>query len=157
MYGEVVVDRPIEEVWAAVQEYHKWVPEHKLSQRKTIRGEPGRPGEVVEILKPGATEPIYSETVRIRPPQIIDGSHQVANIVWAVYDPEVSFSLFSDFGVREYNGKTIFYRSVYCSMPPSSEDLLKTRQAQAEGKSDGLSEAMVVMREQIEEYLQGRQ
>lgn len=151
VFGEVVIERPIEEVWAAVSAYYRWSPAHALGGRKTIKGEAGKAGEVVEILKAGAAEPVYAQTVRIRPPQTIYGAHKVGNIVFKVYDKDVSFSRSSDFGVREYNGKTILYRSVYLEEHPQSREFNRIRGEQLSGAQDHLP--MTEMREQIEEYL----
>jgi len=151
-HGEILIERRIEDVWRVIPEYYKWVPEHRLGSRRTIKGEPGRVGEVVEILKAGAEQPVYAETIRIRPLEIIEGTYKSANIVWKVYDRDVSFSRFSDFGVREYCGKTIFCRSMFDQWIPSSEQFVRSRRDLAEGR-DSLANAMPMLRDLIEEYL----
>lgn len=138
-YGEVLIAHPIEKVWDAMVRYHEWVPAHSMGRRVTIRGESGKVGEVVEVLKAGAADSVFVETVRIRPPQAVAGSRRTGNIVWKVYDAEVTFSRFSDFGVWEEAGQSVFCRSVYTELPATSEELDRIRRDQAQGKPDELA------------------
>jgi hypothetical protein len=153
-YGEVLIDRSIDEVWPAIQQYYKWSDVHLKSQRKTIRGDKGEVGELVEIMKPGSSESVYAETVSIRPIETIDGGHRIANIVWKVYDKDVCFARYSDFGVREYQGKTIFFRSVYSELPLKS--VIGIREEQAGGKLDSLVAGVTEAKAQIEAYIDTR-
>lgn len=152
-YGETVIDRPIDEVWPTLPVFYRWNPVHSEGSRKTIRGEVGKVGEVVEIMKAGATEAVYTETVRIQPPRTIDGSHRSGHIVWKVYDKEGCFSRYSDFGVREYKGKTIFYRAMYGEHDPSGETYRKIRSDQEQGVPDRLDTDVIEMRTRMLDYL----
>jgi hypothetical protein len=156
-YGEIVIDRPIDEVWSTLPVFYRWNPVHSNGTRKTIRGEAGKAGEVVEIVKAGTTEAIYTETVRIQPPRTIDGAHRSGHIVWKVYDREGCFSRYSDFGVREYQGKTIFFRAMYGEHDPAGPTYRKIRSEQEQGVPDQLDADVIDMRTRMLEYLKQRE
>lgn len=149
-YCEIVIDRPVESVWEALSRYYEWNQAHEMSDRTTLRGEPGQVGELVQIMlksSPGGV--LYAETVRIRPLQVIAGLYRAGNRVWKVYDEAISFSRFSDMGVKELTGRTIFQWSVYEEFPASDHKPLVV------GRDRG-NEEMVAMKQRLEDYIAAR-
>jgi hypothetical protein len=157
-YRETVIDRSIEEVWAVLPEYYKWSTNHENSKRRHIAGERGKVGEIVEItLRSAKDHPIYAETVRIRSPLSINGLPKAGNMAWKVYDKDVCFSRFSDFGVWEYDGKTVFSHSVYEEISPESDESLVVHADPEVSNPNSRNEAIAALKRTIEEYIDKRE
>ena len=151
-YDELVIDRPVQEVFPALLHFSIWNPEHATAKHTLLKGKPGEVGEVFEVLKAyEGAKPYIAETVRIRPLTKISGPHLVGNVVWKVYPKEgcAGYS-FVDFGVREFNGKTLIYKSYYAQSPWTDAELTKIRQMQMQEKENWLRKSSIKLKEYME-------
>jgi hypothetical protein len=152
LYGETVIDMPIEEVWAVIPEYYKWSPGHAEGTRTTLKGKPGEVGEIIKIT---GKQTLYAETLRIYDLHAIEGFFRAASIAFKVYDEPFSFCIFSDMTVREFDGKTSLWHGLYIQYLSTNEEFVNARKELAEGR-DILAPDVTLMNGQIADYIRKR-
>lgn len=120
MDGDLVIDRPVKDVWPFVLNYTLW---QDFSHAEHISGPQGGEGEVVLLKKEEkgleAFPPYYGRTLKIIPEQ---------QFVWKTYprkinDDVMDFAGIVDFRLSEKDGKTVFsYYFYYEFMPLGLSD-----------------------------------
>ena len=150
-YDEILIDKPVEEVWPEILNYTKWQVGHTDATHITIEGEPREVGEIVKIIKTHKDAiPYYAETVRLR---------ENKNVVWRVFSGQAApctdtmgTSAYMEFRTESENGKTLFVTSYYASFPVFGEALENLRKQQLQGKegADFIREGSIAFKKYME-------
>ena len=131
-YDEVIINRPVEQVWPEILNFAKWQVGHTDAEHITIKGEHGKVNEIFKIIKSHkGAQPYFAETVRLR---------KNRNVVWRVFSGKpglctdaLGTSAFLDFHTVDIGGKTLFTTNYYASSPMHEKDLMILRKKQSEG------------------------
>src|SRR5262249_35440406 len=113
-YGyEIIIDKPVHDVWPHLHDYLLWNPEHFGSKVETLAGRKGEKGQIVVERKPsgeGFAPPWFIETICAIPNE---------RLVWAMYFPEgqASGTGFVEFTLNPIGGKTLLIARGYGAYP----------------------------------------
>ncbi len=150
-YDEILINKPVKEVWPEILNYAKWQVGHTDAEHITVKGKPRQVGEIVKIIKTHkGAQPYYAETVRLR---------ENRNVVWRIFSDKpnpcagpMGTSAYLDFRTENVNGKTLFSTSYYAFMPVFGEDLATLREEQMQGKenADFIREGAVAFKTYME-------
>ena len=147
-YSEIIIEKPVEEVWSELIDIRKWNPSLVNVEHVHLKGEPQQVGEKFQVTKSyKGAKPFTFETIRMRPLQ---------NIVWKVYSEEGGFSNFGDFGLQDMgDGKTRLNISYY-AQGLSDVAIEEVREGQAQGKRVGneLGVGLVELSQFFKEYME---
>ena len=108
LHHEIIIDRPVRDVWPELFNYNTWNPQHIGAKVERVAGQPGNEGEIILESKKsgdGYLPPIVIETVKVVP---------FKQLVWKMYKPQETPEItFVDFSLDEVGNTTRFVYNSY--------------------------------------------
>ena len=142
-YSQTVINRAPREVWPELFKY-QWNPRFSDARVEHISGKPGQQGHTVLIDFSGnKSKPFYAKIIKVR---------AFKNVVWKIYPEKgCDFSIFQDFGLQEWDGKTLFHINVYSQFSPEIAAIYHSKnQSRVDADSNSVNKLGTLLKQHME-------